>query len=422
MNRRYFLRNGALMMAGIGAAPLWLQRAVAAEPQKRTRKVLVAIFQRGAADGLNIVVPFREQAYYAMRPTIAVPAPLRGAEAGKAAIDLDGFFALHPALAAIKPVYDAGSLAIVHAAGSPNPSRSHFDAQDFMESGTPGVKSTEGGWLNRALDTKMTGVKPARDAEPSPLRAVALGATLPRTLRGKNSAVAVSNLNEFQIRDQAAAVPFESMYEQAAGGLGTTGKETFEALAMVASIRKRGYTPAAGAEYPRGPFGDSLRQIAQLIKADAGVEAAFTDVGGWDHHFNETGRDASEGQLANRLRDFGGALAAFWRDMGDRMGGCRGRDDVRVWQDGAGKRNAGDRSRAWECDVGYGRRSSGQQRFRRLAGARGGTALRGARLGCNDRFSGRACGVDPGPTWESGFEGHIPRLFRKAAWSTEKLS
>lgn len=311
-NRRIFLRNSALAMVGAGTLPMWLERAAfAADAPSRKRKVLVAIFQRGAADGLNIVVPHGEKAYYDLRPTIAVPRP-SAAAAGDCAIDLDGFFGLHPSLSPLKPLWDSRQLAIVHAAGSPDPTRSHFDAQDYMESGTPGLKATGDGWLNRAL--------PHEDGKISPVRAVSLGPALPRALRGANSAVAVENLNSFGVRDSAAAKVLESMY----GGttdqiLGGTGRDTFEAVSLLKSLQKTPYVPAAGANYPRGRFGDSMRQIAQLIKADVGVEVAFADLGGWDHHVNEVGPKASVGQLATRLADFGGALAAFHQDLADRM-------------------------------------------------------------------------------------------------------
>ncbi|MDE3195785.1 MAG: DUF1501 domain-containing protein, partial [Acidobacteriota bacterium] len=196
-SRRIFLRNSALAMVGAGAAPLWLQRAaLAAEAPSARRKILVAIFQRGAADGLNIVVPHAEKQYYEMRPTIAVPRPSTS-NAEDSAIDLDGFFGLHPALGPLKPLWDRKELAIVHAAGSPDPTRSHFDAQDYMESGTPGMKSTADGWLNRAL-------APER-GKPAPLRAVSLGPMLARTLKGPNSAVAVQRVADFVVRDAAAA-------------------------------------------------------------------------------------------------------------------------------------------------------------------------------------------------------------------------
>lgn len=301
-------------MVGAGTAPLWLQRALyASDAPAPRKKILVAIFQRGAADGLNIVVPHAERSYYDMRPTIAVPRPSQRSENREdAAIDLDGFFGLHPSLAPLKPVWDDGHLAIVHAAGSPDPSRSHFDAQDFMEAGTPGLKATADGWMNRAL--------PREDAaRVSAVRAVAMGATLPRSLRGVNPAVAVENLSDFRVRNTAAASAFQELYSESSDPLlHAAGRETFEAVALLQSVEKRPYQPAPGANYPRGRFGDCLRQIAQLIKADVGVEMAFADVGGWDHHVNEAGQRASQGQLANRLAEFGQSLAAFWADLGDR--------------------------------------------------------------------------------------------------------
>ena len=309
--RRFFLRNSAVAMAGFGAAPLWLKRALCAPDAPGPRKkVLVAIFQRGAADGLNIVVPHGEKAYYDLRPTIAVPRP--AADQRNSAVDLDGFFGLHPSLASLKPLFDQQHLAIVDAAGSPDPTRSHFDAQDYMESGTPGRKSTGSGWMNRAL--------PAGRGRVSPVRAVSLGPVLPRAMRGQQPAIAMQNIGAFQVRDAGAARQFEELYSMSQDpGLQAAGRETFEAVSMLQSIQKQPYTPAASAEYPASPFGSSLKQIAQLIKADVGMEMAFAEIGGWDHHVNELGQQASEGQLATLLRQFGQALHAFWIDMGDRM-------------------------------------------------------------------------------------------------------
>ena len=312
--RRFFLRNSALAMVGVGAAPLWLERALhAAGAPAARQKVLVAIFQRGAADGLNVVVPHGEKAYYDLRPAIAIPRPT--SDAGRtddAALDLDGFFGLHPSLAPLKPLFDQGHLAIVDAVGSPDPTRSHFDAQDYMESGTPGRKATLDGWMNRAL--------PKAEGKVSPVRAVGLGPVLPRALRGPVPAVAMQTMAGFQVRNAEAAKQFERMYTASEDPLmRAAGRETFEAVAMLQAIERRPYTPAGGAEYPRGSFGGSLRQIAQLIKSDVGVEMAFADIGGWDHHVNELGARPSEGALASLLREYGQALSAFWKDMGDRM-------------------------------------------------------------------------------------------------------
>ena len=311
--RRLFLKSSGLAMFGVGAAPMWLARA--AEGSSPRKKVLVAVFQRGAVDGLNVVVPFGEKNYYALRPTIAIPAPKTGTEPAvvNTAIDLDGFFGLHPALAPLKPIYDANKLAIVHAVGSPDPTRSHFDAQDYMESGTPGRKATTDGWLNRALP-------PSTDTRKSPVRAVSLGPSLSRALRGRNEAVAINNLNEFKVSDADGATTFENMYASTLDKvLSGTGRETFDAVKLMQSIQAQPYAPAGGAKYPGGRLGQSLMQIARLIKADVGLEVAFTDVGGWDTHVNEVGQTPGAGQLANLLGNFGQALAAFYRDLGDRM-------------------------------------------------------------------------------------------------------
>ena len=308
MNRRFFLHKGALALAGTTAIPQFLVRTVVAQaaavaPGKR----LVVIFQRGAADGLNIVVPFREKNYYSMRPSIAIPQ--------NQVIALDGFFGLHPAMTAFKPLYDAGHLAIVHAAGSPDMSRSHFDAQDFMESGTPGLKSTDDGWLNRALQAEDA----VHRREHSAFRALALGAEVPRTLTGKVPAIALSNVNNFAVGGQKpsqAATAFEAMYGASGDQIfHATGEETFDAVKMLRAANPAQYKPTV--DYPNTDFGNSMKQIAQLLKANLGVEAAFTDVNGWDTHQNQGNVN---GQLADRLRDFSNSIAAFWRDMGDEAG------------------------------------------------------------------------------------------------------
>jgi uncharacterized protein (DUF1501 family) len=307
VTRRGFMRGGALALVGTSVIPSFLTRSIYAEMDKATasRKKLVVVFQRGACDGLNVVVPYQEKNYYAMRPSIAIKQ--------NEVLDLNGFFGLHPQMAAFKPLYDQGHLAIIHAAGSPDPSRSHFDAQDYMESGTPGVKVTQDGWLNRALQN-------APDAKPSAFRAVALGTQVPRTLQGKVPTIAVSNLQDFSVAGkgpQASPISnaFQSMYDQSTDAvLHGTGQETFEAVKMLKAADPAHYKPAAGVTYPNGAFGNSLKQVAQLLKADLGVEAAFSDIGGWDTHQNQ---GAANGQLANRLKEFSESIAAFWKDMGD---------------------------------------------------------------------------------------------------------
>lgn len=316
LSRRFFLHKGALAVAGTGALPNFLVRSVLAETAAAPGRRLVVIFQRGAADGLNVVVPYREKNYYAMRPTIAIPE--------KQVLDLDGFFGLHPSLSPFKPLYDAGQLAIVHAAGSPDMSRSHFDAQDYMESGTPGNKNTSDGWLNRALQAQdacncaVHGM--GHDQEHTAFRALALGAEVPLTLAGRIPAIALNNVNGFSIAGRGpnlspAASAFEAMYADSGDHIfHAAGDQTFEAVKMLRAANPAQYAPAPGANYPNSEFGNSMRQIAQLLKANLGVEAAFTDVTGWDTHHAQGGVN---GQLANRLADFSASIAAFWRDMGD---------------------------------------------------------------------------------------------------------
>ena len=313
MDRRIFLKSAGLALFAGGFLPnVFVRMAEAGTPA--SRRVLVAIFQRGAVDGLNVVVPYGEKTYYDARPSIAVPSPGSGENA---ALDLDGFFGLHPSLAPVLPLFKDHSAAFVHAAGSPDATRSHFDAQDFMESGTPGLKATADGFLGRALEA---GRKKADTA--SPLRAVSLTPGLPRILAGRAGAVAMSNLAEFGIRaggdTPAASESFETMYGAAsAGALGGAAKESFDAVRIVKASDPGKRTPDNGADYPKSPFGNALKQIAQLIKADVGLEVAFTDVGGWDTHAGEGG---AQGQLSNRLRDYGLAIAAFAKDLGSRMG------------------------------------------------------------------------------------------------------
>ncbi|HWT03160.1 MAG TPA: DUF1501 domain-containing protein [Pyrinomonadaceae bacterium] len=321
MNRRFFLKSGGVALASVGAMPVvpsFLQRAALAQGVGQgggRRKVLIAIFQRGAVDGLNMVVPHGEGAYYSLRPTLAIARPKgAGATTGEAAIDLDGFFGLHPALAPFKPLWDTKRLAIVHAAGSPDSTRSHFDAQDYMESATPGRKGTPDGWLNRYLQTRP-------DAKASPFRAVSMTPNMPRALYGPAPAVAISNLADFSIRAGAYSRHvqggFEAIYDESVRDvLGGTGRETFEAVNFLKRVNPAQYRPENGAQYPRTPFGNSLLQIAQMIKAGVGLEVAFADVGGWDTHSNQGG---ARGQLSNLLRQFGAGLSALTTDLGARM-------------------------------------------------------------------------------------------------------
>lgn len=325
VTRRLFLKSAGLTLFGTGCVPSFMRRtAFALDAGVRRRKVLVAIFQRGAVDGLNMVVPFAEKDYFSMRPTIAIPEPQAhpASGAGPAAIDLDGFFALHPSLARLKPMFDSRQLAIVHAVGSPGNTRSHFDAQDYMETATPGVKSTRDGWLNRYLAAKP-------EAEATPFRAVAVAPRMPRTLAGQASWLVLDDIKNFRLLGRpgparfgpatpaAEELAFEEMYASSQDPLfSRAAAETFEAIRTLRRVGAENYEPANGAEYPHGKLAQDLQQVAQLIKADVGLEVAFCNVGGWDNHVNEGG---VEGQLANNLRDLGDALAAFQQDFGDRM-------------------------------------------------------------------------------------------------------
>src|SRR5262249_29088633 len=224
--------------------------------------------QRGAADGISMVVSFGDKHYYELRAQIAIPAPARDRE--ESAVDLDDFFGLHPALSALKSIFDENRLAIIHAVGSPDNTRSHFDAQDYMESGTPGNKAVTDGWLNRYLQM-------SRETDSTPFRAVAISANMPRCLAGIAPAVAMRRVADFGIRGGNATPEIEELFEE-------MYKDTFDAVRMLRQARSQRYAPAAGVAYPNSALGQSLQQIAQLIKSDIGLEVAFTDVAGWDTH------------------------------------------------------------------------------------------------------------------------------------------
>jgi uncharacterized protein (DUF1501 family) len=302
-SRRSFLKSTGLGFLALGLPPSFLVRAAGAEQNGRG-KALVVVFQRGGMDGLNVVIPFKDRAYYALRPTIAVKEPATGEER---AIDLDGYFALHPALMPLKTIYDKGQLAIVHAAGSPDNSRSHFDSQDYMELGTPGIKSTPDGWLNRYLSEKPV--------FGSPFRGVAVSPQMPRTLAGSAPALSMSSIEEFRLRNAAMGGVLEKLYTNSADPLFRQGgKSLFGAMAKLRAIESK--LPPSTGSYPMGRLGNGLKQIARLIKADVGLEVAFTEIEGWDTHVAEGG---ATGQLANRLKELGEALASFHQDLGDRL-------------------------------------------------------------------------------------------------------
>jgi len=304
LSRRFFLKSSGVAVASFATEPSFLLRTAFAQNSAKPgkdRPILVAIFQRGAADGISMVAPFGDPNYLPMRPQIGIPSP-KG-NGGESAIDLDGFFGLHPALGSFKSVYDAGHLAIVHAVGSPDNTRSHFDAQDYMESGAPGNKSVSDGWLNRYLQAN-------KKQDDSLFRAIAMRPNMPRSLMGQAPALAMARIQDFDVRagrqtdDLFGA--FESMWKN----------DTFDAVRMLKQVNPSQFQPENGAQYPNGPVSQPLQQIAQLIKSNVGLEVAFADVQGWDTHANQ---GAAQGQLSQRLREFGDAISAFYRDLGDRM-------------------------------------------------------------------------------------------------------
>ncbi len=316
MDRRYFLKSSGIAMASfglMGSAPNFVHQFAHAATLPNAagrKKILVTIFQRGAVDGLNMIVPHGESEYYNLRRTIAVPTPNKAG----GAVDLDGFFGLHPSLKPLETFWKNKQLAVVQSVGSPDNTRSHFDAQDYMESGTPGFKATRDGWLNRALQS-------ASSSDASPFRAVSMTRQIPRTLMGRYPTVAMTNLQTFAIRagqyTDSVQGGFEGIWQQeGTDSLGETGKETFEAINYLKKANPSQYRPENGARYPNNDLGRSLLQISQLIKANVGMETAFAEMGGWDTH---RGQGASQGQLANLLRGFGQALAAFATDLGTRM-------------------------------------------------------------------------------------------------------
>ena len=314
-SRRGFLKAGGLALFGIGVGgvPTFIARAANSEKTTalyKKRKIMVCIFQRGAMDGLMAVTPFTDENLRAARPTLFMSAAK--ASTGNPLIDLDGRFGLHPAMRAFQPLFSEKRLAIVHGIGSPNNTRSHFDAQDYMEAGTPFNKGTASGWLNRAVGLL------GHDA--TPFRAVSLTSSMPRSFYGDNPSVAISNLQDFAIQMRGnpaganlAAKSFEDLYDKTSSGLlKQTGKESFDAVKLLQKTDTKNYQPSNSAIYPNSALGNSLKQIAQLIKMDVGLEVAFAESGGWDTHFNQ---GTEQGVFARNVTDLSNSISAFWTDM-----------------------------------------------------------------------------------------------------------
>lgn len=316
ITRRAFLKTGGLAFVaiGVGGTPLFLNRAAASSVQPvgyRRRRILVTIFQRGGMDGLMAVPPLNDPNLRRARPRLA--SNDRDNTDGAVPIDLDGYFGMHPAFAPLLPLFREKRLAIVHGMGSPDKTRSHFDAQDYMESGTPGRKGTRSGWLNRAVG--LLG------HEGSAFRAVALTGNMPRSLYGDAPAIAVANLRDFELRfperqqlKETMVHTFEALYQNATQEvLRDAGSRSFEALELLSNARLENYRPTNGAEYPQSPLGNALLQIAMLIKADIGLEVAFAESGGWDTHVQQ---GTINGSFARQARDLADSITAFWRDIG----------------------------------------------------------------------------------------------------------
>jgi uncharacterized protein (DUF1501 family) len=315
ITRRTLFQKAARNLAdGIAMPDLTSHLLVGPTSSVPSTDVLIVLFLRGAMDGLNMVIPYAENNYYAARPTIAIPKP--APKDLSSAIDLDGFFGLHPAMNGLKPIWDKGALAFVHASGSPDPTHSHFDAQDYTERGTPGSKQTPTGWLDRHLQT-------APWQNPSPFRAVALSAMLPTSLQGGIPATAIPSIENFRLGGRKGDSAVIKLIASSLGNLYPANTSlfqesslTFEAVQTLQKANPGQYSPANGAAYPQSSFGQGMKQIAQLIRANIGLEIATLDLGGWDTHIQEGG---AQGQLAKLLADLGNGLAAFYQDLGDQF-------------------------------------------------------------------------------------------------------
>jgi len=316
ITRRGFIKSSGLALFGIGlgGVPTFVVEAAnrILEPSPFNRKkILICIFQRGAMDGLMAVTPYSDPFLANARPSLFISPAKQASNSGL--IDLDGHFGMHPSLSSFAGLFNQKQLAVVHGIGSPNNSRSHFDAQDYMESGTPFSKSTNSGWLNRAVG--LIG----HDAL-SPLQAVSLTSSLPRSFYGPNPTMALSNLRDFAIQMNGnplganiAAQSFEDLYDQTSAGLlKDTGKESFEAMKILKNADTKNYKPNPKAQYTNSPLSNSLKQIAQLVKMNVGLEIGFAESGGWDTHYAQ---GAQNGTFSRVIDDFSKSITALWNDL-----------------------------------------------------------------------------------------------------------
>lgn len=316
--RRNFLQSASILagtVAGPGRPswPSWMPRLAFAPRQAAPRgDTLIVVFLRGAADALNIIVPHGDDQYYSLRPTLGIPRPDdKNSKQSLRAIDLDGFFGLHPALQPLLPGWQAGHLAIIHACGAPDESRSHFKAMELMERGVEDEGGPASGWIGRHLATLDTGNR-------SPLRAIGLGPQPQRSLGGSVPVSALRSITDFHFNGDARALAqmraaLSALYT-GSDPLSIVGQETLEIIDTVQALDPLGYTPATDLNYPNTEFGLGLRQIAMLIKAEVGLEVAAIDLGGWDTHFAQGG---GEGLMAGLLKELAAGLAAFHEDTAD---------------------------------------------------------------------------------------------------------
>jgi len=296
-SRRVFLRN---FVSPIESA------------EENRRHTLVVVFLRGGADTLNLLVPYGDDRYYGVRPTIAIPPPAPGGSAD-CSVRLDDFYGLHPRMAPLVPLFEEGRLAIVQAVGSDNPTGSHFETQDQVEHGEAYGHTIGGGWIGRMLRS--------RDRESAgPLSAVAIGTAIPESLRGARSTCAITTIDEIRIGASASragnfAAGLATLYAGESGVLGDPGRETLALLSKVETLRGQSYEPSAIAAYGQDEFAAGLREVARLVKADVGLEVACLDLGGWDTHFVQ---GAATGFQADAIAQLATGLAAFDRDLGTR--------------------------------------------------------------------------------------------------------
>lgn len=310
ISRRDFLKlAGAFAVAP--ALPTWMPRmAFAPQGVEPPGDILVVVFQRGGMDGINAVIPHGDADYYHNRSALAIPEPEDGSD--QTGIDLDGFFGLHPSLRPLKDLWDEKTLAIVHAVGSPDPTHSHFDAMDYMERGTPGEKSISTGWIGRHLQT-------AAWQNESPFRAIGMGGVMQAALRGPIPVTTLKSISDFHLQGDVTQLTeirarLESLYNLGSS-LDGDAIETFNAVDILDKIDVNNYTPSGGAEYPETEFGMAMKQVAQIAKAEIGLEVACVDIGGWDTH-NQQGQ--LEGELPTLLNEFSSGLASLYHDLGDR--------------------------------------------------------------------------------------------------------